>query len=323
MLWIHHVRTTSWWNFSDLLSLCVFHLTWLLPLYTNTWFSVYCFHCIQGIVTFKPKVILPDDSCVLFEGNGRNTHGIVSDFVRALNEATEVNMARVSGWAWSGRSPDFPGNSAFGIAVIPGHIWTCELFAPDVAQRIVVAPGRVVSMSLILYISPISGAPATEGQPGQDGTGSPPQSAMASMGPIMVPQSPGSSEGRTYSPPLPNGIPQVDHIPLTRHEIHLPQVHAMDSTPMTGLDSRLSPVETQFVHPHRTHHLSGDSMPRSQTTSPITYVSSPGTHHDITPIPSPTMPRDQGYKLPQMGGHHFKKEILWRSLDCRNAIYKK
>jgi hypothetical protein len=37
----------------------VFHLTWLLLLYT--WFSLYCFHCIHGIVTFKPKVILPDD----------------------------------------------------------------------------------------------------------------------------------------------------------------------------------------------------------------------------------------------------------------------
>jgi hypothetical protein len=24
--------------------------------YTNTWLSIYCFHCIHGIVTFKPKV---------------------------------------------------------------------------------------------------------------------------------------------------------------------------------------------------------------------------------------------------------------------------
>jgi hypothetical protein len=37
-------------------SLCVFHLTWLLLFYTNTWLSVYCFHCIHGIVTLKPKV---------------------------------------------------------------------------------------------------------------------------------------------------------------------------------------------------------------------------------------------------------------------------
>jgi hypothetical protein len=50
-------KTISWRNFSELLSLCVFHLTWLLLLYTNTWFSVYCFHCILGIATFKPKVI--------------------------------------------------------------------------------------------------------------------------------------------------------------------------------------------------------------------------------------------------------------------------
>jgi hypothetical protein len=60
---------------------------------------------------FKPKVILPDDSCVLgdiggkrlFEGNGRDTRGIVSDFVKVLNEATEVKMAWVSGWSsgWS------------------------------------------------------------------------------------------------------------------------------------------------------------------------------------------------------------------------------
>jgi hypothetical protein len=52
----------------------------LLLLYTNTWLSVYCFHCMHGIVTFfKPKVILPDDSWLrargiggkrLFEGNG-------------------------------------------------------------------------------------------------------------------------------------------------------------------------------------------------------------------------------------------------------------
>jgi hypothetical protein len=50
---------------------------------TNTWFSIYCFHCIHGIVTFKPKVILPDDSCVLggiggkrlIEGNGRSLFG--------------------------------------------------------------------------------------------------------------------------------------------------------------------------------------------------------------------------------------------------------
>jgi hypothetical protein len=59
----------------------------------------------QGKYVRKPKVILPDASCVLgeiggkrlFEGNGRDTRGIVSDFVRAFNEATEVKMARVSG----------------------------------------------------------------------------------------------------------------------------------------------------------------------------------------------------------------------------------
>jgi hypothetical protein len=34
----------------------------------------------------------------LFELNGRDTRWIVSDFVRALNEATEVKMAWVSGW---------------------------------------------------------------------------------------------------------------------------------------------------------------------------------------------------------------------------------
>jgi hypothetical protein len=42
-------------------------------LYTKRWFSVYCFHCIHGIVTFKPKVILPDDSCVLGELAGSGT----------------------------------------------------------------------------------------------------------------------------------------------------------------------------------------------------------------------------------------------------------
>jgi hypothetical protein len=34
----------------------------------------------------------------LFEGNGRDIRWIVSDFVRALNEATELKMAWVSGW---------------------------------------------------------------------------------------------------------------------------------------------------------------------------------------------------------------------------------
>jgi hypothetical protein len=34
----------------------VFHLTWLLLLYTNTRLSVYCFYCIHGFVTLKPKV---------------------------------------------------------------------------------------------------------------------------------------------------------------------------------------------------------------------------------------------------------------------------
>jgi hypothetical protein len=70
----------------------MFDLTMLL--YTNIWFSIYCFHCI---VTFKPKVILPDNSYVLGEYAGSSslkgmlvfvwdTHGIVPDFVRALNE---------------------------------------------------------------------------------------------------------------------------------------------------------------------------------------------------------------------------------------------
>jgi hypothetical protein len=34
----------------------------------------------------------------LFEGNGRDTRWIVSDFVRAMNEANRVKLARVSGW---------------------------------------------------------------------------------------------------------------------------------------------------------------------------------------------------------------------------------
>jgi hypothetical protein len=70
-------------------------------LHTNTWFSVYCFHCI---VAFKSKVILPDDSYVHGEYagsgslkgkpvNARDTRGIVPDFVRAMNEATKVKMA--------------------------------------------------------------------------------------------------------------------------------------------------------------------------------------------------------------------------------------
>jgi hypothetical protein len=61
-------------------------------------------HCIHGIVTFKPKVILLDDSFGargiggkrLIEGNGRGTRGILPDFVRALDEATEVKMALVA-----------------------------------------------------------------------------------------------------------------------------------------------------------------------------------------------------------------------------------
>jgi hypothetical protein len=73
-------------------------------LYANTWFSV-CFHCFVTFKPgFKPKVILLDYSYVLGEyaGSGslkgkpvivRDTSGIVPDFVRALNEATEVKMA--------------------------------------------------------------------------------------------------------------------------------------------------------------------------------------------------------------------------------------
>jgi hypothetical protein len=56
--------------------------------YTNTWFYVYCCHCIHGIVTFKAKVILPDDGQLyargiggkrLIEGNGRSLFGISAD----------------------------------------------------------------------------------------------------------------------------------------------------------------------------------------------------------------------------------------------------
>jgi hypothetical protein len=71
--------------------ICVFHLTWLLLLYTNTWFSVYCFHCIHGIVTLKPKVRSGIGGKRLFEGNSRDTRWFVSDFVRAMNEANRVN----------------------------------------------------------------------------------------------------------------------------------------------------------------------------------------------------------------------------------------
>jgi hypothetical protein len=59
-------------TFSALPSLCVFHLTWLLLLYTNTWLSVYCFHCIHGIVTLKPKVRSGNRREAVFEGNGRD-----------------------------------------------------------------------------------------------------------------------------------------------------------------------------------------------------------------------------------------------------------
>jgi hypothetical protein len=60
----------------------------LLQLYTNTWFSVYCFHCNHGIATFKLKEI----RCVLggiggkwlFEGNGQDTHWIVSRFRQGI-----------------------------------------------------------------------------------------------------------------------------------------------------------------------------------------------------------------------------------------------
>ncbi|XP_064640152.1 hepatocyte nuclear factor 4-gamma-like isoform X2 [Lineus longissimus] len=161
----------------------------------------------------------------------------------------------------------------------------------------------VAKIDSLLQEMLLGGAPAAEGQSGQ---GSPPGSAIGS---IMVQNSPVSTDGRGYSPPMPNGIPQVEHIPLTRHEMHLPQAHPMDTSHLTGINNRLSPVETQFIQHQRTHHLSGDSV-RSQPASPITYLSSPGSHHDITPVPSPTMPREQVYKLPQMGGHHFKKEIL-------------
>jgi hypothetical protein len=82
-------------------------------LYTNTWFSI-CFHCIA---TFKPKVILPDDSYVLGEyaGSGslkgklvivRDTRRIVPDFVRALDEATKVKMARVHSDDMARTSPE-------------------------------------------------------------------------------------------------------------------------------------------------------------------------------------------------------------------------
>jgi hypothetical protein len=95
-LWSWPWPFSSWWNFSELLSLRVFHLTRLLLLNTNTWLSVYCFHCIHAIVTLKPKV-RGIGGKRLFEGNGRDTRWIVSDFVRAMNEANRVKLAWVSG----------------------------------------------------------------------------------------------------------------------------------------------------------------------------------------------------------------------------------
>jgi hypothetical protein len=115
-------------TFSELLSLRVFHLTWLLLLYTNTWLSIYCFHCIHGIVTLKPKVI----RCVLgpgrkrlFEGNGRDTCWIVSDFVRALNEATEVKMAWVSGCPVGAAQWGPPSGSALSLPL--ACAWPCRV----------------------------------------------------------------------------------------------------------------------------------------------------------------------------------------------------
>jgi hypothetical protein len=75
-------------------------------LYTNTWFSVYCFHCIHGIVTFKPKVIPPEDSCVLggihvggkrlIEGNGRSLFGIPAE----LCQISSGHWTRLPMWKW-------------------------------------------------------------------------------------------------------------------------------------------------------------------------------------------------------------------------------
>jgi hypothetical protein len=43
----------------------------------------------------------------LFEGNGRDTRWIVSDFVRAMNEANRVKLAWVSGWVGPGKLTRF------------------------------------------------------------------------------------------------------------------------------------------------------------------------------------------------------------------------
>jgi hypothetical protein len=61
------MKTTSWWNFSELLSWRVFHLTWLhATLYKYMAHRLFPLHC-----TLKPKVILPDDNA---RGEGKAGH---------------------------------------------------------------------------------------------------------------------------------------------------------------------------------------------------------------------------------------------------------
>jgi hypothetical protein len=84
-------KTTSWWNFSALPSLCVFHLTWLLLLYTNIWFSVYCFHCIHGIVT---KVRSGIGGKRLFDLKG--TAGIPAELCRI----SSGQWMKLTEWNW-------------------------------------------------------------------------------------------------------------------------------------------------------------------------------------------------------------------------------
>jgi hypothetical protein len=58
----------------------------------------------------------------LFEGNGRDTRWIVSDFVRALNETTEVKMAWVSGWSHGYNRYDAQVIITFGQGALTGKI---------------------------------------------------------------------------------------------------------------------------------------------------------------------------------------------------------
>jgi hypothetical protein len=64
--------------------------------------SVYCFHCIHGIVMLKPKVRSGNRrEAALWRERPRDASWIVSDFVRAMNEANRVKLAWVSGWSRS------------------------------------------------------------------------------------------------------------------------------------------------------------------------------------------------------------------------------